>query len=239
MILFPAVDIKDNKCVRLTQGDFEKVKVYSDNPVEMALKWEALGAEYLHVVDLDGAKSASLTNKDAIEKIVKSIKIPVQIGGGIRTKERIEELLDLGVSRVIIGTVAVENQDLLEELASYYSNNMAVSVDAVNGKAAVRGWKDITEVDVMDICTLMERVNIKTLIYTDILRDGMLKGPNFEIYEKLNTETKLDIVASGGVTSIDDINNLNKMKIYGAIIGKALYDGKLSFEEALKCSQGE
>jgi phosphoribosylformimino-5-aminoimidazole carboxamide ribotide isomerase len=205
----------------------------------MALKWEALGAEYLHVVDLDGAKSVSLTNKDSIEKIVKSIKIPVQIGGGIRTKERIEELLDLGVRRVIIGTVAVENPDLLKELASYYSKNMAVSVDAVNGKAAIRGWKDVTEVDVMDICTLMESINIKTLIYTDILRDGMLKGPNFEIYEKLNTETKLDIVASGGVTSIDDINNLNKMKIYGAIIGKALYDGKLSFEEALKCSQGE
>jgi phosphoribosylformimino-5-aminoimidazole carboxamide ribotide isomerase len=235
MILFPAVDIQDNKCVRLTQGDFDKVKIYANDPVEMALRWEAEGAEYLHVVDLDGARSVSLTNRASIKKIVQKIKIPIQIGGGIRTAQRIEEWLELGVTRVILGTVAVENQELLKELAASYAKSMAISVDAIEGKAAVRGWKDVTSVDVMDICKLMASLNIKTLIYTDILRDGMLKGPNFEMYEKLNDNASLQIIASGGVSSISDIQKLQSMNLYGAIIGKALYDGKLSFEEALKC----
>jgi len=235
MILFPAVDIKENKCVRLTQGDFKKVKVYSDSPVEMAIRWEQSGAKFLHVVDLDGAESVSLINKKSIREIVRNIKIPVQIGGGIRSRERIEELLDLGVNRVIIGTVAVENPELLKKLALDFAKHMAISVDAVNGKAAIRGWKDITSVDVFDICKMMDEINISTLIYTDILRDGMLKGPNFEIYKELNLKTNLDIIASGGVTSIEDIKELKKMNIYGAIIGKALYDGMLDFKEALEC----
>jgi phosphoribosylformimino-5-aminoimidazole carboxamide ribotide isomerase len=239
MILIPAIDIKDNKCVRLTQGDFHKAIVYSDNPVEMALKWQEAGAEYLHVVDLDGAQSVSLVNRESIREIVKSISIPVEIGGGIRTEERIEELLGVGVSRIIIGTLAVENQELFRKLSGKYAEYLAVSVDAVNGKAAVRGWKDITSVDVMDICHFMEECNIKTLIYTDILRGGMLKGPNFEIYEKLKSSTNLDIIASGGVSSFADIKRLSKMDMYGAIIGRALYDGKLDFKEAMKCLQEE
>lgn len=239
MILFPAVDIKDNKCVRLTQGDFNKIKVYSDNPVDMAIRWEQAGAEYLHVVDLDGAESESLINKRSIREIAKSISIPIQIGGGIRTGERIEELLSLGVSRVILGTIAVENQELLMALAKTYANQMAVSVDAVEGKAAVRGWKDLTSVDVIDICQIMEKSGIKTLIYTDILRDGMLKGPNTAMYKRLQDMTDLDIIASGGVTTIQDIIDLKAIGLYGAIIGKALYDGNLDFKEALKCLQKE
>lgn len=239
MILFPAVDIKDNKCVRLTQGDFNKIKVYSDNPVDMAIRWEQAGAEYLHVVDLDGAESESLVNKKSISEIAKSISIPIQIGGGIRTGERIEELLSLGVSRVILGTIAVENQELLMALAKTYANQMAVSVDAVEGKAAVRGWKDLTSVDVIDICQIMEKSGIKTLIYTDILRDGMLKGPNTAMYKRLQDMTDLDIIASGGVTTIQDIIDLKAIGLYGAIIGKALYDGNLDFKEALKCLQKE
>ncbi len=239
MILFPAVDIKDNKCVRLTQGDFNKIKVYSDNPVDMAIRWEQAGAEYLHVVDLDGAESESLINKKSIREITKSISIPIQIGGGIRTAARIDELLSLGVSRVILGTIAVENQELLMALAKTYANQMAVSVDAVEGKAAVRGWKDVTSVDVIDICQIMEKSGIKTLIYTDILRDGMLKGPNTAMYKRLQDMTNLDIIASGGVTTIQDIEDLKAIGLYGAIIGKALYDGNLDFKEALKCLQKE
>ncbi|MDP3387270.1 MAG: 1-(5-phosphoribosyl)-5-[(5-phosphoribosylamino)methylideneamino]imidazole-4-carboxamide isomerase [Eubacteriales bacterium] len=239
MILFPAVDIKDNKCVRLTQGDFNRIQIYSDNPVDMAIRWEQAGAEYLHVVDLDGAQSESLINKRSIREIVKSISIPIQIGGGIRTGARIKELLSIGVSRVILGTIAVENQALLMELSKAYASQMAVSVDAVEGKAAVRGWKDVTAVDVMDICEMMEKVGIKTLIYTDILRDGMLKGPNTAMYKRLQNMTNLDIIASGGVTTIQDIEDLKAIGLYGAIIGKALYDGKLDFKEALKCLQKE
>ncbi|SHJ16788.1 1-(5-phosphoribosyl)-5-[(5-phosphoribosylamino)methylideneamino] imidazole-4-carboxamide isomerase [Dethiosulfatibacter aminovorans DSM 17477] len=239
MILLPAIDIKNNKCVRLIQGDLENATIYSDNPVEMALKWQNEGAQYLHVVDLDGAQSVSLVNRESIREIIRSISVPIEIGGGIRTEERIEELLDLGVSRIVLSTIAVENQNLLRRFSEKYAKYLAVSVDAVNGKAAVRGWKDVTSVDVMDICSLMEECGIKTLIYTDILRGGMLRGPNFEVYEKLKKSTKLDIIASGGVSSLEDVKRLEKLDMYGAIIGRALCDGTLDFKEAIKCLQGE
>ena len=205
----------------------------------MALRWQEEGAEYLHVVDLDGAQSVSLVNRKSIREIIKSVSVPIEIGGGVRNEERIEELLGLGVSRIILSTVAVENQNLLRKFSEKYEGYLAVSVDAVNGKAAVRGWKDVTSVDVMDICSLMEECSIKTLIYTDILRGGMLQGPNFEIYEKLKEKTNLDIIASGGVSSLDDVKRLSEMDMYGAIIGRALSDGKLDFKEAIKCLQGE
>ena len=233
MILFPAIDIKDNKCVRLTQGNFDLMNVYSGDPVEMAKKWESLGAEYLHVVDLDGAKNESFQNRKSIEKIVKSIKIPMQTGGGIRSGERIKNLLEIGVERAIVGTMAVENQKLLTELALIYKEHLAVSIDAFKGKVATRGWQDVGNIDSIDICKFLESIGIKTLVYTDISKDGMLSGPNFEIYEKLSSETNLDIIASGGVTTLEDIKKLNNMKMYGTIIGKALYDDKLDFREAL------
>lgn len=239
MIIFPAIDIKDNKCVRLTQGKFNKVKIYSDNPVDMAKKWEFLGAEFLHIVDLDGARNNDFTNRKSIDNIVKNIKIPVQIGGGIRSEERVKELLDLGVTRVIIGTMAVENQNLLEKIATKYADNLAVSIDAVNGKVATRGWETISDIESIDLCRFLEKINIKTVVYTDILRDGMLKGPNFDIYKMLSEKTTLDIIASGGVSTIEDITKLNSMKLYGAIIGKALYDQRISFKEAIKCLQEE
>lgn len=234
MILFPAIDIKDNKCVRLTQGKFELMNVYSDDPVDMAKKWESLGAEYLHVVDLDGAKDEGFNNRKSIEKIAKSIKIPMQTGGGIRNSERIKNLIDIGVERAIVGTMAIENQKLLTELASIYKEHLAVSIDAFKGKVATRGWQDVGNVDSIEICKFLESIGISTLVYTDISKDGMLSGPNFEIYEELSRMTKLNIIASGGVTSIDDIKRLDSMNMYGAIIGKALYDNKLDFNEALK-----
>lgn len=233
MILFPAIDIKDNKCVRLTQGKFDKVDVYSGDPVEMAKKWESLGAEYLHVVDLDGAKNEGFQNRNSIEKIAKAIKIPMQTGGGIRDEERIKNLLDIGVERVIVGTIAIENKALLTELVKKHKEHIAVSIDALNGKVAVRGWQTVGNVDSVEICGFLEEIDIETLIYTDISKDGMLSGPNFDIYKVLSEKTKLNIVASGGVTTIDDIKKLNEMDMYGAIIGKALYDDRLDFKEAL------
>jgi len=237
MILFPAIDIKDNKCVRLTQGKFDQMKVYSDDPVEMAKKWESLGAEYLHVVDLDGAKNEGFQNRKSIEKIAKSIKIPMQTGGGIRNEERIKNLLDIGVERAIVGTMAIENQKLLTELAKIYKEHLAVSIDAFNGKVATRGWQSVGDVDSINICKFLESIGIKTLVYTDISKDGMLEGPNFHVYEELSKQTNLNIIASGGVTTLKDIQKLNSMNMYGAIIGKALYDNKLDFKEALRTTE--
>ena len=237
MILFPAIDIKDNKCVRLTQGKFDQVNVYSDDPVEMAKKWESLGAEYLHVVDLDGAKDEGFQNRKSIEKIAKSVKIPMQTGGGIRNEERIKNLIDIGVTRVIVGTMAIENLELLKELVQKYNEKIVVSIDAFKGKVAVRGWQDVGNTDSVQLCKILEEIGIKTIVYTDISRDGMLAGPNFEIYEELSQKTNLDIIASGGVTTIVDIEKLINMNMYGAILGKALYDNKLDFKEALKITK--
>lgn len=234
MILFPAIDIKDNKCVRLTQGKFDQVNIYSGDPVEMAKKWEDMGAEYLHVVDLDGAKNEGFQNRKSIEKIANTLKIPMQTGGGIRNEERIKNLLDMGVERVIVGTMAIENPELLTELTKKYKAHIAVSIDALNGKVATRGWQDVGTVDSIEICKFLESIGIQTLVYTDISKDGMLSGPNFSIYEELTKKTSINIIASGGVTTLEDIQKLNSMNMYGAIIGKALYDNKLDFKEALK-----
>lgn len=233
MILFPAIDIKDNKCVRLTQGKFDQINVYSGDPVEMAKKWQDMGAEYLHVVDLDGAKNEGFQNRKSIEKIVKSIKIPMQTGGGIRNEERIKNLLEIGVERVIVGTMAIEQQELLTELAKIYKEHLAVSIDALNGKVATRGWQNVGNVDSIEICKFLESIGIKTLVYTDISKDGMLLGPNFSLYEELSRKTGINIIASGGVTTLEDIRQLDNLNMYGAIIGKALYDNRLDFKQAL------
>lgn len=236
MMILPAIDIRDNKCVRLTQGDFNKVTVYSENPLDMALKWEEEGASYLHLVDLDGARSEAFVNKLSIEKIVKNINIPVQIGGGIRSEKKVKELLDLGVSRVILGTAAVENIELLERLLDIYGNEkIVVSIDAKDGKVATRGWEVISQLDSLSMCKKLEDMGIRTIVYTDISKDGMLEGPNFSVYEKLMEETNLHIIASGGVSFLEDIIRLNNMDIYGAIIGKAFYDKKLIFKEVVEC----
>lgn len=239
MIVFPAIDIKDNKCVRLSQGDFNKVKKYSNEPFDMAIKWKNEGASFLHIVDLDGARSEQIINKESIERIAKNIGLPIQVGGGIRSEEKIKNFIDMGVARVIIGTIAVENKELLKELASKYKEKLIVSIDAKDGKVALRGWEVISEVDSIDLCKELEEIGIKTIVYTDISKDGMLEGPNFDIYKILSEKTSLNIIASGGISSIDDIKRLKDMNIYGAIVGKALYDNKLELKEALKCLQEE
>lgn len=239
MIIFPAVDMKDNKCVRLSQGKFDKVKVYSDKPLGMALEWQKKGAQCLHLVDLDGAKSEGFINKKSIEEIVKVLNIPVQVGGGIRSEERVKELLDLGVNRVIVGTMAIENKELLKKLVSRYKEKIVVSIDAKDGKVATRGWKVVSSVDSLELCIELEKIGIKTIVYTDIAKDGMLEGPNFQIYETLIKETGLNIIASGGVSSMGDIERLRSMNVYGAIIGKAFYDNLLDFTEVMQCLQKE
>lgn len=239
MIIFPALDIKDNKCVRLSQGDFDKVKVYSDNPVDIALKWQEQGATFMHLVNLDGAESEDIINKKSIEQIVKMLHIPVQVGGGIRSESHVEELLSIGVNRVIVGTMAIENRLLLEKLVSKYEERILVSIDAKDGKAATRGWKVISSVDALELCKEIEAIGVKTIVYTDITKDGMLEGPNFQIYETLMKETGLNIIASGGICSMEDIKRLNSMNMYGAIIGRAFYDNLLDFTEVMECLQRE
>ena len=239
MIIYPAIDLKDNQCVRLSQGDFNKVKVYCDNPLEMAMKFEAEGATYLHLVDLDGAKSEEIVNRQSIENIVRNIGIPVQVGGGIRSEKRVKELLDIGVDRVILGTVAVENQSLLRDLILKYGDKIIVSIDAIYGMVALRGWEVLSEVNSLDLCKQLEDLGVKTIVYTDISKDGMLVGPNFEAYKMLNENTSLNVIASGGVSSIDDIKELSTMNTYGAIVGKALYESKILLKEAFQCLQEE
>ena len=236
MIVLPAIDIKDNKCVRLCQGDFDKKKIYSSDPLKMALKWQEEGAKYLHLVDLDGARDETFINRKSIEKIAQRLDIPIQIGGGIRNEEKVKNLLDLGVDRVILGTAAVENIELLERLLSIYGEDkIVVSIDAKNGRVATHGWKIISEINSLDLCKKLQSIGIKTIVYTDISKDGMLQGPNFDIYEELIVQTKLDIIASGGISFMEDVMKLNKMNMYGAIIGKAFYDNLLVFREVIQC----
>ena len=239
MIIFPAIDIKDGRCVRLTQGKFDQVSIYNDNPAEVARLWESMGAQYIHLVDLDGAKDGSPASRDMVKSVIDAVDIPVQVGGGIRSLERADQLIALGARRIILGTAAVNDRELTRTIAERYPGRTAVSVDAVNGMAAVNGWAKVSDTDVLDICAFMQEIGINTLIYTDILMDGMLKGPNFGEYERLMRETSLDIIASGGVTTKEDIERLAQMGIYGAIVGKALYDEKIDLKEAIRCSRNE
>ena len=234
MIIFPAIDIKDKKCVRLTQGDFDKVNVYGEDPSLMAKKWADYGAEFIHVVNLNGSRDEVGINDETLEKIATSVDIPIQVGGGIRDEKRVKELLDLGINRVIVGTMAIENKNLLKELINKYGQEkIVVSIDARNKKVATHGWEKLSDIDSVDLCKELEQIGVKTIVYTDISKDGMLKGPNFDIYKELSQKTSLDIIASGGVTSIDDIKKLRDMNMYGAIIGKALYDKKLDLKEVI------
>ncbi|MGC8280399.1 1-(5-phosphoribosyl)-5-[(5-phosphoribosylamino)methylideneamino]imidazole-4-carboxamide isomerase [Clostridioides difficile] len=240
MIIFPAIDIKDNKCVRLTQGEFDKVNVYYDNPLEVAYKWKNEGSEYIHIVDLNGARSEFGVNTKIIEDIANNIDIPIQVGGGVRDKEKVKSLINAGVTRVILGSIAIENLNLVEELVNEYKEKIVVSIDAKDGKVAVRGWEVVSNVDSLTLCKQLEKIGVQTIVYTDISKDGMLQGPNFDIYERIAKETSLNVIASGGVTSIEDVKRLKAMNLYGAIIGKALYDKKIDFKEAQQlCLLGE
>lgn len=234
MIIFPAIDILKGKCVRLIQGDYNQEKVYGDSPVAMAKKWEEKGAEYIHIVDLDGAKSGDSINKSVIKEIAENVNIPIQVGGGIRSLDIISFYLNSGVSRVIIGTAAIQDPEFLKEAVNQYSDKIAVSLDARNGFVATDGWTDTSEVKAIDLVKQLEQIGVKTIVYTDIAKDGMLQGPNLEEQRAINDATSMNVIASGGVTTKEDVNNLQTLDLYGTIIGKALYDGKLDFETVVE-----
>ncbi|MBF7096110.1 1-(5-phosphoribosyl)-5-[(5-phosphoribosylamino)methylideneamino]imidazole-4-carboxamide isomerase [Alkalibacter mobilis] len=231
MIVLPAIDIKNGKCVRLKQGLIDQETAYYDDPVFVAKMWEEKGAKYLHVVDLDGAFTGQQTNMDLVKNIVESIKIPVEIGGGIRTLETVEKYLESGVDRVILGTSAVENIDFVRDLCEKFPGKIAVSVDAKGDYVAIKGWVETSDTKVMPFCESLKNAGVKTIVYTDISRDGMLSGPNLEMLDLLNKSLGIDIIASGGVASIKNIEDLSNLGLYGAITGKALYEGTLTMEE--------
>lgn len=233
MILFPAIDIRGGKCVRLIQGDYTQETVYNDSPSDVAKEWERQGAEYIHVVDLDGAKTGDSLNREAIAEIAKAVQIPVQVGGGIRSMETIDSHIANGVGRVIIGTAAIQDPQFVEEAVAKYGEKIAVSIDARNGFVATDGWTETTDVKAVKLLRWLEGIGVKTVVYTDILKDGMLQGPNFDELYVMNKASDMDIIASGGVSTILDIVKLSMMDLYGAIIGKALYEGNLTLKTAL------
>jgi len=235
MKIYPAIDIKGGKCVRLIQGDANSVKEYGD-PVEWALKWQALGADWLHVVDLDAAFTGEFINKEVIKEIVRSVKIPVQTGGGVRTREdvtvRIEEV---GVSRVIVGTMAVEDPGFISwAKEAYGEDRIVVGIDAKDGHVLTRGWVQSTEIDAIELAEAVRDMGVGTIIYTDILRDGTLSGPNTAKTQEMVKKTWLNIIASGGIKSIEDIVAVRDSGACGVIIGTALYEGTIDFKEAMK-----
>ena len=234
MKIFPAIDLKDGSAVRLFQGDYDKMTVYGGDPAEIARSFRADGAENLHIVDLDGAKDGSPANFGIIEKTVADSQMFVQVGGGIRDEERIEQYLELGVGRVILGTIAVEDFDFTSRMVKKYGSQIAVSVDVKDEHVAISGWKEMTVVNGMDFCVKLRDAGVETVIYTDISKDGTLKGTNLEVYEKLSEIDGLNIIASGGISFEDEISHLRQKGIYGAILGKALYNGILDLRRAIE-----
>ena len=233
MIIYPAVDIKDGKCVRLIQGKFDDVTVYSDNPVEMALKWEREGAMYLHVIDLDGARTGEPKNLSVISEITARLGIPVQMGGGIRSIDTIEYIISRGVERVILGTSAVNNPELVKSALKKFGNNIAIGIDARDGMVAIEGWEKTSSFAAVDFAKKMEDIGAKTIIYTDISRDGMLAGPNLKAMEEMAGAVGIEVIASGGVGSVQDIKDLKNTGVDGVIVGKALYTGNVNLAEAI------
>jgi len=236
MIVIPAIDLKNGQCVRLEQGLMEKDTVYSDDPAAMARHWQDEGGELLHLVDLDGAFAGVPKNRAAIQAIVAAVDIPTELGGGIRDLETIEAYLELGVDRVILGTVAKENPQLVAEACRRFPGRIVVGIDAKNGLVAVRGWAEVTEKKAIDLAREMEGFGVTAIIYTDIARDGMMQGPNLEATAALAGAISIPVIASGGVSSLDDIRNLLQIEaagIAGVITGKAIYNGALNLREAV------
>lgn len=234
MILFPAIDLYDHKVVRLLKGDYKKMTVYSDDPLATAKNIEGMGGKWLHLVDLEGAKDGTTPNFDVVSAIAKETGLKVEIGGGIRSFETIEKYLNAGVQRVILGTKAVKDPGFLKEAVSKWGDKIAVGVDAKDGKVAVNGWMDVLDIDMFDFLQDIKEMGVKTAIVTDISKDGAMKGTNLPLYERLSKLSGIDITASGGVSTLDDLKALKAMDIYGAILGKAMYNGAIVLSEALE-----
>ncbi len=233
MNIFPAIDIIDGKAVRLLKGDYDKKTVYNDSPLEVVKDFKAAGAKYLHLVDLDGAKSGTTDNFATVKQIVDDGGLFVEIGGGIRNMETVDKYFAVGASRVIIGTAAVTNPEFLEEALAKYGEKIAVGVDIKDGFVAIKGWLEKSDFTLFEFCKKMENLGVKYLICTDISKDGAMKGTNLELYRVLSERFNMNITASGGVSTLEDIKNLRKLNLYGAIIGKAYYTGAIDLSEAI------
>ena len=238
MKIFPAIDLIDGCAVRLYKGDYSKKTVYSENPVEVAKSFVVAGAEYIHIVDLDGARDGSNANIETVRRIVAESGLKAEIGGGIRNKEAIDKYLDLGVMRVILGTAAVTDEDFLVSSVKEYGEKIAVGVDIKDGFVAIKGWTETSSLDCFSFCEKLEGIGVKTVICTDISKDGVMSGTNVELYKRLSEHFSMDIVASGGVSSIENVKTLSDMNMYGAILGKALYTGAVDLAEAIKAAEG-
>ena len=236
MKIFPAIDLKNGKCVRLTKGDFKSEKIYNENPINQAEIFSNAGFKYLHIIDLDGALEGSLINLGVIKEIVKKFNFKVEIGGGIRSEDSIAKLLDIGSDKVILGTAAIKNKSFLETCCRKYSGNIALSLDARKNNIAISGWKDQTNINIFDFLNTVKDYGISRLIYTDIDKDGTNKGPNFESSYKIADSFNVPVIISGGISSINDIKKIitDDKKIEGIIVGKAIYENRIKLDELSK-----
>ncbi len=234
MKIYPAIDIKNGNCVRLYKGRFSDMTVYGDSPEEMALKWQDMGAEYIHVVDLDGALRGKGVNESSIKEICRVVSVPVQCGGGIRTMDDIERKLSAGISRVIIGTKAVSDRIFVSEAVRKYGDKIVIGVDAKDGKVVIEGWEKLSEYHAVEFAKMMQELGVKTIVYTDVATDGTLGGPNVEAMREMVEKTGLDVIASGGIGNISHIEALKSTGVEGVIIGKALYTDNVDLKEAIR-----
>ncbi|MBR2479254.1 MAG: 1-(5-phosphoribosyl)-5-[Clostridia bacterium] len=237
MNIFPAIDLFSGKAVRLFKGDYSQMTVYNDDPLAVARDFEACGAKFIHMVDLEGAKDGTTPNLSVVKKIVDSTSLFVEIGGGIRSMEVADRYIECGVGRVILGTAAVSDREFLSAAVKKHGDKIAVGVDIKNGKVAIKGWTETSALDAFDFCRELQELGVKTVICTDISKDGAMMGTNRELYRELSQKFSLDIIASGGVSSLDDISALRALNLYGAIIGKAYYTGAIDLREALEVAK--
>ena len=234
MNIIPAIDLIDGKAVRLQKGDYNKVTVYSDSPEKVAQYFYNCGARYLHVVDLDGAKSGKADNYETIKRILEASALSVEVGGGIRSMDVVEQYVKAGVDRIILGTAALTAPEFLERAVSEYGDKITVGVDIKDGMVAIKGWTEVSSITCEDFCKKLEKMSVSSVICTDISKDGMMSGTNLELYRQLNKEFSINFIASGGVSTLDDVRALKEMGIYGAILGKAIYTGAISLADAIR-----
>ena len=237
MLILPAIDLYDKKAVRLYKGDYDNMTVYSDNPLEVAYKFQECGATFIHLVDLEGAKLGTTPNLDIVKKIVENTNLDVEIGGGIRDDETVQKYIDIGVRRVILGTAAVTDDSFLRSCVEKYKDRVAVGVDLKDGYVAIKGWTEKSQLTADEFFSHLSEIGVKTVICTDISKDGAMKGTNRELYKELSGKYSMDIVASGGVSDLEDIKALKEMKLYGAIVGKAYYVGAIDLKEAIEVAK--
>ncbi len=237
MLILPAIDIRGGQCVRLRQGDYAQETVFGSDPAAIARQWVDQGATFLHLVDLDGAKEGHPINRESIQRIVESCRVPCQLGGGLRTEEHITQALAWGVNRIVVGTKAVMDPAWLDRICRRFPNQVVLGLDAKNGKVAIEGWQEVSNQPAVELARRCADWPLAALAYTDISRDGMLAGPNLEFLAELSKAVQLPIIASGGVTTLDDIRRLAKLGLAGCIVGRALYEGRLSLPEAINCVQ--